>query len=90
MFIYNVKFSSRKFFKFFIALMIIVALALTCIAIYKTFGNKSSSSSDDVYTIETNNYTNVLKAVHENLDNYIGQKINFSGYIYRVYDLQKK
>ena len=88
MFVYNVKFSSRRFFKLVVALMVIAALILTGIAIYKTFGNKNvSNTSDDVYTIDSNNYTNVLKAVHEKLDDYIGQKISFSGYIYRVYDL---
>ena len=88
MFVYNVKFSSRKFFKVIIALMVIVALILTGIAIYKTFGStKSTSTPEDVYTIDSNNYTNVLKAVHDNLADYIGQKISFSGYIYRVYDL---
>ena len=39
--------------------------------------------------LPTSNYTNVLKAVHDNLDKYIGQEINFSGYVYRVYDLQE-
>lgn len=88
MFVYNVKFSSRKFFKVIIALMVIMALVLTGITIYKTFGNKKSvNSPDDVFTIDSNNYTNILKAVHDKLDDYIGQKISFSGYIYRVYDL---
>lgn len=90
MFVYNVKFSSRKFFKVIIILMVIAALILTGFAIYKTFGNRSPSSTpDDVFTIDSNNYTNILKAVHDKIDNYIGQKISFSGYIYRVYDLQK-
>ena len=90
MFVYNVKFSSRKFFKVIIALMVVIALVLTGFAIYKTFGKIDKSDSlDDVYTIDANNYTNVLKAVHENLTDYIGQKISFSGYVYRVYDLQE-
>lgn len=33
------------------------------------------------------NYTNILKEVHENLDTYLGQKICYTGYIYRVADL---
>ena len=33
------------------------------------------------------NYTNVLKEVHENLDTYVGQKICYTGYVYRVADL---
>ena len=35
------------------------------------------------------NYTNVLKSVHENIDNYVGMKINFTGYVYRVLDLNE-
>lgn len=89
MLVYNVKLNSGKLFKFVLGLMIIIVLIITGISIYKTFGwgDSSSSSSNDVYIINSNNYTNVLKAVHENINNYIGQKISFSGYVYRVYDL---
>lgn len=37
----------------------------------------------------TQDYTNVLKMVYENLDTYIGQKICFSGYIYRNIDFSE-
>ena len=37
----------------------------------------------------SNNYTNVLKIVHENIDTYVGRKINFTGYVYRVSDLKE-
>jgi len=90
MFVYNIKVSSGKIFKLIISLIIIISLVITGIAIYRTFGfgNLQNSNSDEVYTIPPNNYTNILKAVHDNLDNYVGQKISFSGYVYRVYDLQ--
>lgn len=32
------------------------------------------------------NYTNILKSVHDNPDEYIGKKIKFSGYVYRLID----
>lgn len=32
------------------------------------------------------NYANVLQNVHNNIDTYVGQKIKFSGYVYRIYD----
>ena len=84
MFVYNIKFSSGKIFKIILFLIIIIALVMTGISIYKTFSNNTSTNtnSNDVYTINSTNYTNILKAVHENLDTYIGQKINFSGYVY--------
>lgn len=90
MFVYNIKFSSGKIFKMILFLIIVIALVMTGVSIYKTFSNNTSTNtnSNDVYTINSTNYTNILKAVHENLDTYIGQKINFSGYVYRVYDLQ--
>ena len=43
----------------------------------------------DICEITPNNYTNVLKSVHENLNDYVGQKIKFSGYIYRVLDFEE-
>ena len=39
--------------------------------------------------ITNENYTNILKEVHENIDTYVGQKIQYSGYIYRLYDFKE-
>lgn len=62
---------------------------------YKVFNgafNHSKSGSclpqNSISKISPNNYTNVLKTVHENIDSYVGKKINFTGYVYRVLDLQ--
>ena len=88
MFVYNLKLSVSRLFKFVITFLVIIAIIITGIAIYKTFiSNISHGSIADVYEIDPSNYTNILKAVHDDLDTYIGQKIRFSGYVYRVYDL---
>ena len=42
-----------------------------------------------VYEIKASNYTNILKTVHDNLETYIGQKISFAGYVYRVPDINE-
>lgn len=55
---------------------------------YKVIFKNSVSASNDVYTIENKNYTNVLKSVHDDISTYVGQKVSFSGYVYRVYDFQ--
>ena len=69
MFVCNVKISSKKLFKIIIFLMFIIVFVIIGISIYKTFvKNDIVSNDNDVYTIDSNNYTNVLKAVHENLD----------------------
>ena len=41
-----------------------------------------------VSEIQPRNYTSILKTVHENIDSYVGKKICFTGYVYRVLDLQ--
>lgn len=52
------------------------------------FQKESKDYKDGVYQITSNNYTNILKAVYDDLDTYVGQKISFSGYVYRVYDFK--
>lgn len=87
MFICNFKINSNFIFKIFLTVLLIIVLFIICTSIFKLFGNSSNSINDDnIYDLTTNNYTNVLKAVHNNLDNYVGQQISFSGYVYRVYD----
>lgn len=91
MFVYNVRVNSSRIFKLILFLIIIIALVITGIAIFRTFSSDKpqASKTDNVYNIDSTNYTNILKAVHDNLDTYIGQKISFSGYVYRVYDIQE-
>lgn len=92
MFIYNLKINSNKILKIIIVLMLIFIFFIMSFSIYKifigsTFHVKDSQNISEIYEIPVNNYTNVLKCVHDDLDTYIGQNIRFSGYVYRVYDL---
>ncbi|MBR1802420.1 MAG: hypothetical protein IJ777_00360 [Clostridia bacterium] len=50
---------------------------------------KEPVENKDICEINTGNYTNVLKAVHDNIDDYVGKKIKFSGYVYRMFDFQE-
>ena len=45
--------------------------------------------SNEIANLTDENYANILKAVHEDLDTYIGQKICYTGYVYRVADLKE-
>lgn len=92
MFIYNFKINGSKVFKYFLTFVIILIIFILCIIVFRIFnGAKSSASScipkNKVSEISAKNYTNILKTVHENIDNYVGININFTGYIYRVSDL---
>ena len=94
MFIYNFKVNGSKVFKYFftgIVLLIIVILIFVCIKLFVGAKNDRTISGcmpqNDISVISAKNYTNVLKAVHENIDDYVGVKIQFTGYVYRVLDL---
>lgn len=45
--------------------------------------------SNEIAYLTDENYTNILKEVHENLDTYIGQKICYTGYVYRVPEIEE-
>ena len=94
MFIYNFKVNGSKIFKYFftgIVILIICILVFVSIKLFVGAKNDRNISScmpqSDVSTISAKNYTNVLKSIHENIDDYVGVKIQFTGYVYRVLDL---
>lgn len=92
MFIFNVKVKGSLLLKFLIIFLSIIMLIIFAITIYRIFvkdGNFFVSDSilkKDITEIDSSNYTNILQAVHDNTDSYVGMKIKFTGYVYRVLD----
>lgn len=93
MFIYNLKFNSKKVVKLlFIIIGIAVAIyfIVSAIKIYSnSFTVKDEFSEPGTISLTAQNYTNILKSVHDDIDSYIGKKINFTGYIYRLSDFKE-
>lgn len=104
MFVYNFKVNGNKFYHAFFSILIIITLILFILAVYNVFSvilSASQSSSyenitvndtipqEDISEISSSNYTNTLKQIHDNLDAYIGRKISFTGYIYRIEALKE-
>lgn len=93
MFICNLKINSKNIFKFILVIAIIISIIFFIISTIRifiasnVFKTNDEFPKQDVYTISASNYTNVLKSVHENLSNYVGQKISFEGYVYKVPDI---
>lgn len=91
MFICNVSLNKTKIVKI---LFVIIAIVLICFFVFTSYRifkegmerNNACNPSHDIIEITSSNYTNVLKTVHDNLDSYIGKKIKFSGYIYKLSD----
>jgi uncharacterized membrane protein YcgQ (UPF0703/DUF1980 family) len=94
MIIYNLKLNKKLIFKTCLAIMAIVCI---CLAIFELFILFKESKKDDYFeengyclpdsdiaVLTAENYTNVLKEVHDDIDTYVGQKISFTGYVYRV------
>lgn len=91
MFIFDMKVNSKLFLKIFFAILFAVILIIFFLGLYKIFFSNKNKVDDnikvnDVTQISSNNYTNILKEVHNNLDNYVGKKIKFTGFVYRLYD----
>lgn len=93
MFIYNLKLNGNVLFRILIAFIIIVSLVILVLSLYNFYYKNKFVVSDSlpltsVANIETQNYTNILKQVYEDVDTYVGQTINFTGYVYKLYDFQ--
>lgn len=95
MFVCNFKLNKNFILKLFLFIIFLTAFIILGITLYRLCNFQSLDTVKDEIKYENaqlltaNNYTNVLKTVHDNLDNYIGQKITFTGYVYRVYDLKQ-
>ena len=97
MFVYNFKVNKSKIFKIVMIVFGIIIIALMFVTLFHILGDANheknliddSIPSSEVATLTPENYTNILKAVHNDMDTYIGQKISFSGYVYRVNGLKE-
>ena len=92
MYIYNFKINGGLILRLIIIFLSLIMLGVFLISIYRIFFSngrftvKDSIKSKEVTEINPDNYTNILEAVHNDLPSYIGMKINFTGYVYRVFD----
>ena len=100
MFLYNLKLNGNRLVKFLFIVMLLIILVIFSVSIYNIFlKNESRYSqeikltdtikSDKIFEITPENYTNILQAVTEDIDSYIGCKVHFTGYVYRLIDFDK-
>ena len=91
MFIFNFKINGNRTAKIFMGILCIIVLIITVFICYKVIFNNFFKTNDEylanaTFEITAQNYTNVLQNVHNDIDTYVGQKIKFTGYVYRLYD----
>ena len=95
MFLYNFKVNSNKLVKCVFIILFIIVLVIFSIGIYDVFFKKDipeqiddsfsitdTINTDKIFEITSNNYTNILDAVTNDLNSYIGCKIHFIGFIF--------
>lgn len=93
MFVYNLKINGIKTFRIIIISIIIIAILLLVISLYNFYYKNrfilsDSLPSNSITTINSSEYTNILKQVYDNVDTYVGQSINFTGYVYKLQDFK--
>ena len=93
MFIYNLKVDGNKLGKIFLGILLGIIIIITAIVVYRILGNNFFKTNDDTNSVKVqeltvSNYTNVLKTVHDNIDDYVGMRVSFSGYIHRMVDFK--
>lgn len=94
MFICNIKINNTVIKRIVIAFILLV---LFLVFLFVGFRFKDSiekvTVNDDVNVsyieINSNNYTDILKDSHENIDKYVGKNIKFIGFVYKLYDFNE-
>ncbi len=96
MFICNFSLNKSKLLKIIIWFLAVIVILSIIFGIY-TLANSSKENfvnddikASDITEISANNYTNILKTCHENINTYVGKKIRFTGFVYRLYDFNEK
>ena len=82
MYICNFKLDIKKILIIVAVIAIIIALFIEISSI-----NKSKNNNFD-YVLDSENFTEVLKSVHDNIDQNIGKTIKISGFIFKLPDFK--
>ena len=99
---FNLKINGNKLVTTIFIVIFIVMIIILSIGIYNIFfKEKNSNTPNDVFTLDDcikandifeitpENYTNILQTVTNDIDSYVGLKIHFTGYVYRLLDFEE-
>ncbi len=96
-----IKLHGNRLTKFLFIIMLILILIIFSVGIYNIFFKEDIQNENEYFTlgdavnsskvfeITPENYTTILQTVTENLDDYIGVKIHFTGFVYRLIDFDE-
>ena len=83
MFVCNLKLNLKKILIFCAVIIVAVALFFEITSMFKDSANNNFD-----YVLDTENFTEVLKTVHDNIDANVGKTIKLSGFVFRLPDFR--
>lgn len=89
MFIYNFKLNSKVLYISIILLVATFLISLNFIELFHKDVNTIPKEKLD-YMIDTENFAATIKAIHENIPDNIGKKVEITGFVFRMPDFDKK
>lgn len=88
---FNKRLNSKLIINFILLLctcLVLVFFYFACCKIFDfNYQRVLDNDTNKIGSVNKYNYSTILKDVHENLDNYIGESFSFTGYVYRVPDI---
>ena len=89
MFVCNIKINIKKLMIIFGAMAVIIAICLELGLFSKKNKNINIYEENNIdYVITQANFTNMLKKIHENIDNNIGKTVKISGFVFTMPDFK--
>jgi len=93
MYIYNIHINGKRVFRICLTIMILLIALLFIFVIRRIFFNNNFQvddivKADNIQEITYKDYTNILRASYDDIESYIGVKIKFTGYVYRLIDFK--
>lgn len=90
MFVFNVNLTKTKISKIIVFSIIALLIIIIFFAALNNKNRKNQTNTTDSYLEVTDkNYTNVLDACYKKPELYVGKKIKFTGFIYRLFDFNE-
>ena len=89
MFVCNFKFNIKKVMIFVAIIAVVIAICLELGVFNKQNSNVNVYNDTFDYTITEDNFTNMLKIIHENIDQNVGKTVSISGFVFTMPDFKE-
>ena len=90
MFVLNLKLNLKKIVAILIVVSVVTAVSVEFINSKNTTSIETSKKNTNYdYILNEENYTNILKTIHENIDSNINKTVKMSGFVFKKNDFKE-